>query len=54
MELIGKFVTRAAASGFGWIATLQHEAFDHAVERYIVVVAAAREVEEIGASQWGL
>lgn len=51
MELIGKLVARAAAAGFRWVATLQHEAFDHAVEGHIVVVAAACEVEEICAGE---
>ena len=51
MEFIGKFVTGAAAAGFGRVAALQHEAFDHAVESHVVVVATAREVEEIGAGE---
>ena len=54
MELIGKLVARAAAASFRWVATLQHEAFDHAVEGHIVVVAAACEVEKIRAGERSL
>lgn len=54
MELIGKLVARAAAAGFRWVATLQHEALDHAVEGHIVVVAASCEVQEICAGERSL
>ena len=54
MEFIGKFVAWAATAGFRWVAALQHEAFDHAVEGHIVVVAAACEVEKIRAGERSL
>lgn len=54
MKFIRKLVTRAAAAGFGRIATLEHEAFDHAMESDVIVVSAAGKIEEIGASQRSL
>ncbi len=50
VEFISELVTRAAAAAFGWIATLQHETFDHAVEGNAIVIAALGEIEEIRAS----
>lgn len=54
MKLIGKLVAWAASSGFSGISTLKHEAFNHAVECHTVVVAALREIEEVGAGEGGL
>lgn len=50
VEFISEFITRAAAAAFGWIATLQHEAFDHAVESNTVVITPLREIEKVRAS----
>ena len=50
VEFISELVTRAAAAAFGWIAALQHETFDHAVEGNAIVIAALGEIEEIRAS----
>lgn len=49
MEFIGELVTRAAGSGAEWVAALDHEIFDDAVELDAVVVSAFGEVEEVGA-----
>lgn len=50
VKLIGEFVARATASGFGRVAALQHETINHAVKRNVVVIAAAGQIEEIRAS----
>lgn len=50
VEFISEFVTRAAAAAFGWIAALQHETFDHAVEGNAIVISALGEIEEVRAS----
>jgi hypothetical protein len=46
VDLIGKFVTRAAASGAGRVTALDHEIRDNAVERDTVIVATFRKVQE--------
>lgn len=54
VEFIGKLVAWTAATCFSWVAALEHEAINHAVESDVVVVATLGEVEEIGAGQWCL
>ncbi len=50
VKFISELVTRAAAAAFGWIAALQHETFDYAVEGNAIVITALGEIEEIRAS----
>ena len=49
MELVAEAVAWAAHSGSGWVAALDHEVLDDAVEFDAVVVASGGEVEEVGA-----
>lgn len=53
MEFIGELVAWTTASGFGRIATLEHKTIDHAVKRDVVVIPTTRQIEEIGAGDWG-
>lgn len=53
MEFIGKLVTRTAASAFGWITTLEHEAFDHTMECHAIVITALGKIEKVRASHGG-
>ena len=50
MEFICELVTRAAATAFGWIATLEHETIDHTVERHAIVVTTLGEIEKVRTS----
>ncbi len=50
VEFISELVTRPATAAFGWIATLQHETFDHAVKGNAIVISALGEIEEVRAS----
>lgn len=52
MELIGEFVARSAAACSGWVAALDHEIGDDAVECDFVVITTLRQIEEIGAGEW--
>ncbi len=54
VKLIGKLVTWATTSGLRWIATLEHEALDHAVKRNAIVITALGEIEEICAGKRSL
>lgn len=51
-ELLGKFVFElvawAAHAGFSGVATLDHEAWDDAVEMDAIVVTTLGEVQEVG------
>jgi len=53
MEFICELVTWAAATAFGWIATLQHETIDHTVERHAIIITALGEIEKVRASDGG-
>ena len=44
VELVVELIAGAAATGFGWVATLNHEALDDAVEGDIVVQRLALDV----------
>ena len=54
VKLVGKLVPRSPPASLGWVAALQHEALNHPVEGDSIVVPAAGEIEEIGASERGL
>ena len=49
LELIRQLVSGASAARSRGIAALQHEAFNHAVEGRVVIMAAAGEIEEVRA-----
>ncbi len=53
MEFICELVTRATATAFGWIATLEHETIDHTMERHAIVITALGEIEKVRASDGG-
>lgn len=52
-EFVTKFVAWAACAGASWIATLDHEVGDDAVELDVVVVVFFGEVEVIRHGHWG-
>ena len=54
VEFIAKLVTRAAATGAGWVAALHHEITDYAMEDNAVVKTFASEEYEIVHGHRGL
>lgn len=53
MKFICELVTWAAATAFGWIATLEHETIDHTMERHAIIITALGEIEKVCASDGG-
>jgi hypothetical protein len=53
-NFITKTIARAAASASGWVATLNHEVFDDAVEGQAVVEAFSYQKDEVVNGQWGV
>jgi len=51
VEFVGETVSGTAASRLSWVAALEHEALNYAVEGDAVVVAAFGEVKEVGAGE---
>src|SRR5262245_3539838 len=47
IDLVGKLVTRAAHSGTGGIAALDHEIGDHSMKGDAVVIFLRSEIEEV-------
>lgn len=57
MDLVGEGgapARGAAAAGAGWVAGLEHEVGDYAVDRGVVVVSAAGEGREVLAGFGGV